>query len=178
MKCADHQCLSIPSPGREPIHTKLSSPTDLFSAISTDQSQVWIYDAHCSNLCTLSEKVFQEPHPEILSVPFRLLCPRCGSSIHLNCEKNPPWCLNYKGPHSPSSVHSPFFALRKEILEQCAINKFDSREVPLRVRELLSYLPLSYIKVTTPSFRVASHVGHPFSVLGSFVPNDFSTRWS
>src|SRR5678815_1813009 len=97
-------------------------------------------------------------HPQKYCRSPQPICPTCASSLHSNCDKDPPCCPNCKGPHPASSVHCPFFALEKEILEQCAIHKFDRREATRRAREKLAHLPLSYAAPTTRASQVDSTV--------------------
>lgn len=85
-------------------------------------------------------------HPQKYCRSSQTICPTCGSSLHPNCNKDPPCCPNCKGPHPASSVHCPFFTLEKEIQEQCAIHKYDRREATRRAKEKLAHLPLSYAR--------------------------------
>src|SRR5678815_608100 len=99
-------------------------------------------------------------HPQKYCRSPQPICPTCASSLHSNCDKDPPCCPNCKGPHPASSVHCPFFALEKEIMEQCAIHKYDRREATRRAREKLAHLPLSYAAAASTPSAVASSVAH------------------
>ena len=99
-------------------------------------------------------------HPQKYCRSLQAICPRCGSSLHLSCEKHPPCCPNCKGPHSASSAECPSFILEKEILELNALQKLDRREVTRRARDKLS-LPFSYAAVANPSAAAPSTSRHP-----------------